>query len=111
MRKKEPDGEAPEEMWMRDTCHVRHVTLRFRDGGRDTRRSGSIIASGVARHSSDSSPDTKLVDKTVEGVDIISCMPHEIIHYMFGASQWKVLISSAVCCMEACLVPHTLSRL
>ncbi|CAN7141983.1 unnamed protein product [Brassica rapa subsp. narinosa] len=38
-------------------------------------------------------------------------MPHEIIHYMFGASQWKVLISSAVCCMEACLVPHTLSRL
>ena len=28
MRKKMPDGEAPEEMWMRDTCHVRHVTLR-----------------------------------------------------------------------------------
>ncbi|KAH0908025.1 LOW QUALITY PROTEIN: hypothetical protein HID58_039852, partial [Brassica napus] len=75
-----------------------------RDGGRDTRRSGSIIASGVARHSSDSSPDTKLVDKTVEGVDIISCMPHEIIHYMFGASQWKLYAAwRHVWCHTPCL--------
>lgn len=57
---------------------------------------GSIIASGVARHSSDSPPDTKPVDETVEGVDIISCMPHEIIHHIlsFIPTQYGIRTSA-----------------
>ncbi|XP_013608555.1 PREDICTED: putative F-box/LRR-repeat protein At5g02700 [Brassica oleracea var. oleracea] len=53
---------------------------------------GSIIA----RHSSDSPPDTKPVDETVEGVDIISCMPHEIIHHIlsFIPTQYGIRTSA-----------------
>ncbi|KAG2262421.1 hypothetical protein Bca52824_069500 [Brassica carinata] len=57
---------------------------------------GSSVSSGITSHRSDSPRETKPVADTVEGVDIISSMPHEILHHILSFIPTRDAIRTSV---------------